>query len=87
MYAVLPCNRVPNVTVVETRVNGTCIFDYTLTRVWTATDAAGNTATAVRWLGVCAGWRGVVRTGFKHMTVCMHTEHECVVRVQCVAAS
>ena len=35
----------PTVTYVEVRTNGTCTYDYTLTRTWTATDTCGNTTT------------------------------------------
>jgi gliding motility-associated-like protein len=41
-----------NVTFLETRVDGTCISNYTLTRLWTATDSCGNFATATQTITV-----------------------------------
>jgi hypothetical protein len=37
------CDATPVVTYNESRTNGNCPSNYTLTRTWTATDASGNT--------------------------------------------
>jgi large repetitive protein len=44
----------PNVRVShqDTRTNGSCAYNYVITRVWTATDACGNTATASQRISV-----------------------------------
>ncbi|PHN07828.1 HYR domain-containing protein, partial [Flavilitoribacter nigricans] len=61
------CDNVPNIPTVtanddvdgnlpvtfsETRVNGSCAFNYTLIRTWSATDAAGNEASASQTITV-----------------------------------
>jgi hypothetical protein len=38
------CDAAPVVTFTESRADGTCANSYNLTRVWTATDACGNTS-------------------------------------------
>jgi len=40
------------VTLVETRINGNCPYNYTLQRVWTATDDCGNTVSATQLVTV-----------------------------------
>ena len=39
------CDPNPSIVFSETRTNGTCDFNYTLTRSWVATDACGNQST------------------------------------------
>jgi gliding motility-associated-like protein len=41
-----------NLTFVDVKVQGSCIGSYTITRTWTATDSAGNTATASQVINV-----------------------------------
>ncbi len=38
----------PSVSIVETRTDGSCANNYTLTRTWTATDVCGNHSTALQ---------------------------------------
>jgi hypothetical protein len=46
------CDNAPVVTFAETRTNGNCPSNYTLTRVWTATDACGNTSSKTQVITV-----------------------------------
>ncbi|MCP4250023.1 MAG: hypothetical protein GY778_23525 [bacterium] len=46
------CDGARTVDFSETRIDGLCTGDYSLTRVWTATDACGNEATATQNLAV-----------------------------------
>ncbi len=42
------CDKAPTVSLVETKITGTCIDNYTLRRTWTAKDVTGNTAELVQ---------------------------------------
>ncbi len=44
LTATSTCPGVVDVSVVETRQDGSCLYTYTLTRTWTATDACGDVA-------------------------------------------
>jgi hypothetical protein len=46
------CDATPAVTYNETRTNGNCPGNYTLTRTWTATDASGNTCSKTQTITV-----------------------------------
>jgi hypothetical protein len=46
------CDATPTVTYNETRTNGNCPGNYTLTRTWTATDASGNTCSKTQTITV-----------------------------------
>jgi PKD repeat protein len=46
------CDNAPVVTFAETRTNGNCPSNYTLTRVWTATDACGNASSKTQVITV-----------------------------------
>jgi hypothetical protein len=46
------CDAAPVVTYAETRTNGNCPSNYTLTRVWTATDACGNASSKTQVITV-----------------------------------
>ena len=63
--AVDSCDQSPRITFVETRQNGTCVSNYTLTRVWTATDACGNSASASQVVTV----RDIVAPTFANVPV------------------
>ena len=46
------CDPNPRVTFVENRQNGNCVGSYKLIRVWTASDACGNTSTASQQVNI-----------------------------------
>jgi len=46
------CDPSPTVTFSETRTDGSCPDNYTLTRTWTATDACGNSSSGVQTITV-----------------------------------
>jgi hypothetical protein len=50
--AIDDCDESPSVDFSEIRTNGDCIYQYILTRTWTATDACGNFDTATQIIHV-----------------------------------
>jgi len=46
------CDPLPTVTYTETRTNGNCLYNYTLTRTWVAADNCLNSSTFVQTINV-----------------------------------
>jgi len=46
------CDTSVNVQYTQTRTNGSCLYNYTLTRTWVATDNCGNQSTFVQTINV-----------------------------------
>jgi gliding motility-associated-like protein len=46
------CGGTPTLTFADVTTNGACAGTYSVTRTWTATDACGNTATALQTINV-----------------------------------
>jgi len=46
------CDPNPTIYFSETRTDGSCLDNYTLTRTWTATDACGNSSSSVQTITV-----------------------------------
>jgi len=67
------CDLNPSVHLSESTNPGTCAQSYTLIRTWTATDAAGNTATATQTISVHDSTGPVITlTGGASLTVECH---------------